>query len=93
MEACNKHDEIVEEGARWTDPDFEPNSLSIANSDDKEEDYQKADKYVWQRAGDIFDNVTLYDDNITPSDIKQGGLGNCYYLAVLAAMAENPKRI
>jgi hypothetical protein len=28
-----------------------------------------------------------------PSDINQGGLGNCYYLAVLSAMAEKPERI
>jgi len=28
-----------------------------------------------------------------PSDIKQGALGNCYYLATLAAIAENPQRI
>jgi calpain-15 len=28
-----------------------------------------------------------------PTDINQGELGNCYFLAVLSAMAEVPERI
>ena len=32
-------------------------------------------------------------DGINPNDIRQGCLGNCYFLAVLASMAEEPRNI
>lgn len=49
----------------------------------------------WARAKDIFgtDKFTVFDQNITPNDILQGDLGNCYFLSALSAIAEFPKRI
>lgn len=35
----------------------------------------------------------MYTDGIEPSDVSQGCLGNCYFLAVLSSMAEFPDRI
>lgn len=35
----------------------------------------------------------MFDNSIDPNDINQGELGNCYYLAVLSAMAEVPRRV
>lgn len=37
--------------------------------------------------------MSIFHDKIAPTDINQGELGNCYYLAVLSAMAEVEGRI
>jgi hypothetical protein len=47
----------------------------------------------WKRASDIYPKLQVFIDGIEPNDISQGALGNCYFLAVLSAMAENPERI
>jgi hypothetical protein len=38
-------------------------------------------------------NAQIFKGKITPSNIKQGFLGDCYLLASLAALAERPDRI
>ena len=35
----------------------------------------------------------MFQGGIEAADIKQGGLGNCYFLSSLAALTENPQRI
>lgn len=35
----------------------------------------------------------MFVDKANPQDIIQGGLGDCYFLAGLAALAERPDRI
>ena len=47
----------------------------------------------WQRATDIYRGVTVFGNRIDPSDVRQGELGTCYFLATLSAMAENPERV
>lgn len=35
----------------------------------------------------------IFKDGIDPNDISQGALGDCYFLAVLSSMAEDPRDI
>ena len=37
--------------------------------------------------------MQIFEGEIEPADIKQGALGNCYFLSVLSVSTENPDRI
>ena len=37
--------------------------------------------------------LKLFHAGIEPTDIKQGSLGNCYFLSILSSLAETPSRI
>lgn len=38
-------------------------------------------------------NIYLFEGEIEPNDIKQGHLGDCYFLTSLSSLAEWPDRI
>ena len=47
----------------------------------------------WIRAPEIMQNVNVIVDGISPADIFQGGIGNCYFLSSISAIAEKPERV
>lgn len=46
-----------------------------------------------KRVEDIFDDPEFFEDGPTPQDIRQGNLGNCYFLAALGALGGKPALI
>lgn len=50
-------------------------------------------RIVWKRITEIIPKAQIVERQIEPSDIQQGNIGDCYFLACLAAIAENAERI
>lgn len=51
------------------------------------------DAIEYKKASDLFKNGYTLFKGISPNDIRQGSLGNCYFLCSLAALAEYPDLI
>jgi Calpain family cysteine protease len=87
--------ELESTGTVYTDPKFKPEFSSIAGFGDLHgypENYLRNIK--WKRPDEIFGQTyCIFDEDIEPNDIQQGILGNCYFLAAIAAIAEFPNRI
>lgn len=92
FEAIRNSDEV------FTDADFPPTKASLYDEDDTKLSPEKKefwDEIEWHRAGEIFEgqDFKVFYHGITPNDIQQGRLGNCYFLSAIAAIAEFPYRI
>ena len=83
----------------FTDPEFEPVADSLGDTQ-----VGAAEKCTWVRVpkliGDVkskqkgkANKMVLFGKKISPNDVKQGGLGNCWLLAALSALAEQPHYI
>ena len=48
---------------------------------------------TWHRIIEIFDDFQISKSNFSPYDIKQGALGDCYFLSAIAALAKFPRII
>jgi hypothetical protein len=94
-------DQEVDSSGKFVDSIFPPNERSILGQDskgnwiDSEVGPQKSKQLnlndiEWKRASEIFSKYLIFDDKIEFDDIKQGNLGNCYFLCAIAAMTEFP---
>ena len=74
----------VGEAIFWPDVSFEASSLVAA----------QADGIFWKRASEKYPERKLFGSNgVTPGDVAQGDLGNCWLMAAISAVAEYPERI
>jgi len=81
----------VSSGSLFKDRDFPANSSSVYHA---EYNGKKIDKLCWARAGEIMtSSFDLFCDGIEPDDIKQGSLGDCWFLSALAAVSSQPHLI
>ncbi|KAK4473414.1 hypothetical protein MN116_002786 [Schistosoma mekongi] len=69
----------------WEDPDFPANESSIG---DMKAIGQNID---WKRPQEIHPNARFFSDGPSRFDIKQGVLGDCWFLAVTASIASYPQ--
>ena len=76
----------------FKDPDFPHDETSTLSSQFPEVDVGKPDRWVRARMLGNSSEAVLFDQ-VRPQDINQGKLGNCYLLASLAALAQQPQRL
>ena len=84
--------------SQFTDPYFPPNENSLLATDklgspiDPQEGKSEINpaEIEWRRAKDIFPEPHLFENDISVNDVRQGKIGNCYFLSSLAALCEFP---
>ena len=85
--------ETIAKGQPWTDESFPPDRSSLYDVSIDQVDTDAYNAYTWKRASDIYNPLFIFDDGIEPSDVNQGSLGDCYFLATLSSLAEVPHRV
>ena len=90
--------------SNFKDPYFPPNLNSIQSKDSKGEfidkdegpslleelGVSKTEKLTWKRASEINKDMVIFNDKIRIKEIRQGDLGDCYFLSSLAALSTLP---
>jgi calpain-15 len=93
-------DQVKLSGQKFKDLEFPANIRSLLGGMDETDiilggtdiDWRSL---IWMRPDEIFGKgkFKIFCDSIEPNDIKQGELGDCYFLSTLASIAEKPARI
>lgn len=80
------YESIIVAKKPWKDKWFRPEESSLHDKT-LPRLQSLTDKFEWRRARDVIgSDYDLFKD-ISPTNIRQGLLGDCYFLATLAALA------
>ena len=91
---------VLGSGTAYIDADFPPSDA--IDWDDHPTTFRSLDwvadsaSLQWRRLGNIFPTSSghsLFGTGIKPEDVKQGSIGNCWFIAAAAAVAEVPGRL
>jgi calpain-15 len=76
--------------SRYVDSSF---PATISSLTDNVKRFSKAKTIKWKSASEIFEECKVFEGKVEPGDIKQGGLGDCYFLSSLSVLAERENLI
>jgi calpain-15 len=91
-----------DQGKKFIDPKFPPNSKSIMGSYTEEQLYDDHGdlgftwgSLIWCHPDQFYGQgkYKVFNNGISWDDINQGALGDCYFLSTIASLAEWPHRI
>jgi hypothetical protein len=88
-------------GKKFIDKDFLPNITSLFKPDTKLSPGEMSGNSVtkrsaieWKRASDFMQGeYQVFQGGIEPGDIRQGALGDCWFLCAIAALTEFPELV
>ena len=80
-------------GTLYLDSEFHPNQKSLVGFSEKPDRARDMKQFVFKRSQDYFQGHVQVYDTMSPGDILQGQLGDCYFLAAVSSIAEKPGRL
>ena len=94
-----RRQEIYKGKSPWTDPLFTPCKNNLCPSNESGwilpenvlfTDVDGWEKYNWCRVEDIVNskNYQVFEDGISPDDIIQGSIGDCYFLSAIGSLCK-----
>ena len=83
----------------WNDPMFTPSRQTLCPCNEKGwllpenvliSDVEGWEKYNWSRVEDILNskNYQVFEEGISPDDILQGSIGDCYFLSAIGSLCK-----
>ena len=96
------YEECKAKNTPYEDESFPPTEFSLISDWEDEEVQDKVRlwrTFEWMRATEIPSlnddegKLQVFFNEVSPDDIKQGLLGDCYFLSVLSVLSEVPSRI
>jgi calpain-15 len=87
--------QVIKEGQPYTDMNFLPTRKSLLCPENKNNGIsdEQAELYLtlkWWRASEMREFPILWSLNIKPENIKQGSIGNCYFITAISSLASLP---
>lgn len=74
-------DECIKKGKLFEDPFFAPSEKIL----------RKHENYNWLRPKEITHDPKFYVQGFSRFDVDQGEIGNCWFLAAIASLTQDPK--